>query len=87
MRTVYIDEAPVQVEKGCGLRPLTKCPVQVWASQNNIPNNMERTLPWKVEIFLWPEDDLAKKVAQTVQNLCSSCYYGEAFKIKKRGSK
>ena len=83
MRTIYIDEEPIRVETGCGLRPLHKCPVQVWAKQNGITCTMSRAVPWKPEIFLWTEDDHNKTFAEMVQNLCDSCYYGEAYKIKK----
>ena len=82
MRTIYIDEEPARVETGCGLRPLHLCPVQVWANQNDICNTIERLVPWSPKIFLWTEDDSNKTIAKKVQNLCNSCYWGEAFKIK-----
>ena len=84
MRTIYIDEEPVRIETGCGLRPLHLCPVQVWANQNGILHTMTRSVLWTPKIFLWTEDDSNKTIAQKVQNLCDSCCYGEAFKIKQK---
>lgn len=88
MRTIYADKEPVRVETGCGLRPLHLCPVQVWANQNGIIHTKTWFVLWAPKIFLWTKDDSSKKIANQVQNLCDSCSYGEAFKIKnQRGSR
>ena len=84
MRTIYIDEEPIRIETGCGLRPFHECPIQVWAKQNDITYTVSRTVPWKAGIFLWTEDDHNKTVAKQIQNLCESCYYGSAQKIKQK---
>lgn len=83
MRTIYTNEKSVRVETGCGLRPLHKCPIQVWAAQPNITVIINRILPWRPIIRLWTYDD-PSRFSKQVQNLCDSCFYGEAFKIRQK---
>lgn len=83
MRTIYVNQELVRFETGCGLRPLHKCPIQVWAEQPNITATINRILPWRPVIRLWTYDD-PSRFSKQVQNLCDSCCYGEAFKIRQK---
>jgi len=87
MRMIYVDEELIRIEDGCGIRPLKKCPVQVYAKQHGIITTKNMPFPWKqTNIWIWTEAD-NKKFAVQIQNLCDSCYYGNAQKIKRSQEK
>ena len=81
MRTIYVNDEKVRIENGCGLFPLKRCPLQVWANKPNITVAINRIVPWNTRIYLWTYDD-PMLTALRVQEICDECRHGEARKIQ-----
>lgn len=79
MRSVFLDGECVSINVRCGLFPLRKCPVQIWADRHNIQNKKIRNWIFDRIIELQTENtaqiSAEKKLSfsQRIQIICDNC--------------
>ena len=79
MRSVFLDDECVSISVECGLFPLMKCPVQIWAARHNIEckkikNGMfDRIIDLQTRntVRMSPEKKLS--LTQRIQKICDNC--------------
>ena len=79
MRSVFLDGECVSIGVECGLFPLRKCPVQIWADRHNIQCKKIRNwmfsriieLQTKNTAQMSPEKKLS--LTQRIQIICDNC--------------
>lgn len=84
MRFVYINDRCVAINIGCGFFPLRKCPVQVWASKNDIQCKkvFVDLLDCEIHLVGFPEQE--SSAAQQLQEICNTCKHGDMQMMKQK---
>ncbi len=84
MRIIKVNGEIVRRDEGCGIRPLHPCPVMVNAQHEGYGVSKDGN-PFNPVITITDVADA--KLAQLykdINNICESCYFGNAMQIRRR---
>lgn len=84
MRSVYVNDRCVRINMACGILPIRKCLVQIWAEKNGVVCAKTYENLWDRAIELQTRKENEKAVVAQIQEVCDDCRYCGIKKIKQK---
>ncbi len=78
MRWIYVNDRCVRISMDCGLFPIRKCPVQIYAKNNKFGFDMCWNGLFDRAILLRTERNITKQI----RIICNNCKYGSEQKTR-----